>query len=89
MIIASEKVSTVRVEAGESVSIKFQAVLRRNYGFSVFINVNQVLNGDDIDPPEDIAPEKIPLLKYAPMTSFDVERSFQPTNTLSQVKDNE
>jgi hypothetical protein len=34
-------------------------------GFSTFINVCQILNGDDVDPPEDIAPEKIPLSEYA------------------------
>jgi hypothetical protein len=32
--------------------------------------------GDDADPPEGIAPEKTPLLKYAPVTSCDVERYF-------------
>jgi hypothetical protein len=31
---------------------------------------------DDVDLPEDMAPEKSPLLKYAPVTSCDVERSF-------------
>jgi hypothetical protein len=35
-----------------------------------------VLNGDDVYPPEYIAPEKIPLLNYAPVTSCDVESSF-------------
>jgi hypothetical protein len=31
---------------------------------------------NDVKPPEDIASEKIPFLKYAPVTSCDAERSF-------------
>jgi hypothetical protein len=31
---------------------------------------------DHVDPPKDTAPEKIPLLKYAPVTSCDAEISF-------------
>jgi hypothetical protein len=66
----------VKGEAGETVSMKLQAVLKRNPGFFTFPSVWQVLNGDDVDPSEDIAPEKIPLLKHTPVTSCDVERSF-------------
>jgi hypothetical protein len=36
---ASEKLSVVKGEAGESVSTKMQAVLKRNSGFSTFISV--------------------------------------------------
>jgi hypothetical protein len=43
--------------------------------FSAFTSVCQVLHGDDVEPLEDIAPEKIPLLKYTPVTACDVERS--------------
>jgi hypothetical protein len=53
-----------------------QAVLKRNYGFSTFTSVCQVPNGDNVDPPEHTAPEKIPLLKYAPVISCEEERSF-------------
>jgi hypothetical protein len=48
-------------------------VLKRNPGFSTFTSVCQVLNGDDVDPPEDTSPENIPLLKYTPVTSCDAE----------------
>jgi hypothetical protein len=58
----SVKLSVVEVETGESASTKLQVVLKRNPGFSTFTSVCQVLNGDDVDPSEDIAPEKIPLL---------------------------
>jgi hypothetical protein len=65
---------------------KFQAVLKRNPGFSTFASLCQVFNWDDVDPPEDIAPEKMPLLIYAPVISCDVEKSFQPTNRFYQIK---
>jgi hypothetical protein len=73
---ASEKLSVVKGEAGESVSTKLQVVLKRNPGFLTFTSVCQVLNGDDADPSEDIAPEKIPLLKYPPVMSCDAEYFF-------------
>jgi hypothetical protein len=82
---ASEKLSVVKGEAGESVSNKLQATLKRSPGFSTFTCVCQVLNGDDVDHPEDIAPENIPLLKYAPVTCCD---PFKPTNIFYQVKEN-
>jgi hypothetical protein len=66
----------VKGETGKSVSSKLQAVLKRNSGFPTFSSVRQVHNGDDVCPPEDIAPEKIPLLKYAPVASCDEEKSF-------------
>jgi hypothetical protein len=51
-------------------------VLKRNPGFSTFTSVCKVLNGDDVEPPADIAHKEIPLLKYAPETSCDEESSF-------------
>jgi hypothetical protein len=74
--IENEKLSVVKRDAGESVSTMFQAVLKRNPGFLAFTSVCLVLNGDDVDSPEDIAPEKIPLLKYAQVSSCDAERYF-------------
>jgi hypothetical protein len=74
---ASGNLSVVKSEAGDSVPIKLQAAIKRNPRFPTSTSVYcQVLNGDDVEPPEDITPEKIPLLKCAPLTSCDVERSF-------------
>jgi hypothetical protein len=47
----------VKGKAGEDVSTKLQAVVKRNPGFSIFTSVCQVLNGSGVDPPEDIASE--------------------------------
>jgi hypothetical protein len=66
---ASEKLNVAKGEAGESVGSELQVVLKRN-------PVCQVPNGDDVDPPEGISPEKIPLLKYTLVTTCDVEQSF-------------
>jgi hypothetical protein len=56
----SEKLRAMKWEAGESVSTKFQAVLKRNLDFSTITSVCHILNGDDVDPLEDISPEKVP-----------------------------
>jgi hypothetical protein len=48
---ASEKLSVVIEETGESVSTKLQLLLKRNTEFSTFTSICQVLNGDDVDPP--------------------------------------
>jgi hypothetical protein len=41
---ASEKLSAVKGEAGESISAELQVVLKRNPGFLTFTSVCQVLN---------------------------------------------
>jgi hypothetical protein len=51
-------------------------VLKENPRFSTFASVCQVLNGDDVDPFEDIALVNISTLRYIPVISYDVERSF-------------
>jgi hypothetical protein len=55
---------------------EFITMLKRKPVFSTFTSVYQVLNRDSVDPPEDIAHNEIPLLKFATVTSCDVERSF-------------
>jgi hypothetical protein len=57
---ASEQLSIVKGEAGRS-GHQVAGGVKKNPGFSTFTSVCQVLNGDDVDLPEDIAPEKIPL----------------------------
>jgi hypothetical protein len=67
----------VKGEGDENVHNKLQELLKRNTGFSTFTSVCQVLNGDDIDPPlKTFAPEKISMLKYAPVTSCDAKKRF-------------
>jgi hypothetical protein len=51
------------------VSTKLKAVLQRNTCILTFTSVCKVLIGDNVDPLDDTAPEKIPLLKCVPVTS--------------------
>jgi hypothetical protein len=73
---AEVKVGAVWGEIGEKIYRKFQEVLKRNPGYSTFIAVRKILNGEDTDPPGDISPGKFHLLKFTLVTSCDVERSF-------------
>jgi hypothetical protein len=43
-------------------------------GYSTSMAMRKILEGEDTDPPEDISPGKF-LLKFALVTSCDVERS--------------
>jgi hypothetical protein len=69
--------------------MKLQAVLKRNPEMSTVTNFCQVLNGDDVDPPEDIVSEKISFMKYAPMASCDVESSFSSYKHILSDKGNQ
>jgi hypothetical protein len=55
---AEVKLSAVRGETGEKVYRKFQAVWKRNPGYSTFMAVCKILDTEDTDPPEDISPGK-------------------------------
>jgi hypothetical protein len=68
------------------VSTQWQVLLKRISGFSAFTRVCQVLYWDDVDPAEDTAPEKIPLIKYAHVTFCNVERSFSAYKHILSVK---
>jgi hypothetical protein len=73
---AEMKLRAVRGETGEKVYRKFRAVLKRNLGYSTFMAVLKILDREDTDPLQDTSPGKCNLLKSAPVTSCDVERSF-------------
>jgi hypothetical protein len=47
------------------------------------------LNGDDVYPQGDIAPKKIPLLKFASVTSSDVKISFSAYQHIPSDKDSQ
>lgn len=69
--------SDVRGDIGQKVVNKLEAVLARNPGYKTFVNVCKILGGEEVEnPPANISPGKYHLLKFAPATSCDVERSF-------------
>lgn len=73
---AEMKLNTVQGETGMKIVQKFQSVLKRNPGYATFKTVCRILDGEETEVPENISPGKCHLLKYAPVTSCDVERSF-------------
>lgn len=76
-------------DVGEKVRNKLNAVLERNPGYDSLLAVCEILSGKTRTPPEDISPNYIPLLKYAPVTTCDVERSFSAyKNILSDRRQN-
>lgn len=61
-------------EIGEQIRQKFDYVVHNNPGLSKMIDVAKILTGGMAEI--DFQPNEIAALKYAPMTSCDVERSF-------------
>lgn len=62
---------------------KLNSVLDKNEGFKILSKVSKILNGEIIDDLE-LDPYILSNLKYAPITSVDVERSF---STLKHLLD--
>jgi hypothetical protein len=73
---AEVKLSAVLGETSKKVYRKFQAVLKRNPGYSTFMAVRRIFEGEDTDPPEDISPGEFHILKFVPVTLSGVETSF-------------
>lgn len=75
---ASETLSVAKGEVGERVSTKLQVLFKKKlWVFNIYHCLSStVLNEDDVFAPENITPEKIPLLKYEPVTSCDAESNF-------------
>jgi hypothetical protein len=76
ILLNAEVKLSVRGETGEKVYRKFQAVLKRNPGYSTFMAVCKILNGEDTNSSDDISLGKFHLLKFAPVISCNLERSF-------------
>ena len=63
-------------EVGDKVSTKLNAVLNRKPGYSTLHTIYCICNGETVESIENILPSTIPLYKYAPVMTCDVERSF-------------
>lgn len=61
-------------EKAEQIRAKFQFIVSNNPGIETIAQFCQILSGEHVNC--DISPNLIPLYKYAPLTSCDVERSF-------------
>jgi hypothetical protein len=69
------QLGAVRGEIGEKVHRKFPAVRGRHPGYSTLQSVCKIMSGEEDDLP-DFSLEKVHLLKFAPVTSCDIERPF-------------
>lgn len=62
---------------GELFFKKLNSVLNKNEGFKILSKISKILNGEFLDNDDvQLDPDIISNLKYAPITSVDVERSF-------------
>ena len=61
---------------GEIVSSKLERVAAKNPGLELLFQVKDVLDGRSIHDFECYTAEEVAALKYCPVTSCDVERSF-------------
>lgn len=63
-------------ETGKKVKNKWDNVLNKNVGFSLLEKVSRVISGESVNVPVSIDVSIVPNLKFAPLTSVSVERSF-------------
>uniref|UniRef100_A0A1I8BS78 Dimer_Tnp_hAT domain-containing protein n=1 Tax=Meloidogyne hapla TaxID=6305 RepID=A0A1I8BS78_MELHA len=80
------KIAQSKGQIGESVLKKFNNVLEKNPAsdLKILIDVAKVLTGGESE--FDLEPDKIASLKYAPITSVDVERSFSAYKSIITEK---
>lgn len=72
---------------GDQVRLKLDKVLENNPDFGKLIDIAKVLTGGEAEI--DMAPDKLASMKFAPMTSCDVERSFSVyKNVLAENRTN-
>lgn len=70
------KLETIPAKEGEILRVKYQAVLSRNPGHKTMKTISKILKGDEEDLPPGMTPEDVALLKYCPLVTAEVERSF-------------
>jgi hypothetical protein len=74
-----EKICKVPGKIGQKVKQKFFEIIEKNAGYHSLQKANRILMGDFQDNNLQLSPQVrviISALKYAPITSVDVERSF-------------
>ncbi|CAH1988080.1 unnamed protein product [Acanthoscelides obtectus] len=85
-----EEISLIPGEIGNKIRVKRESVLSRNPGYQQIKNVCYILRGQNqSDPDIKMKPSDIASLKFAPITSCDVERSFSAfKNVLTNKRHN-
>ncbi|CAH1995587.1 unnamed protein product [Acanthoscelides obtectus] len=78
-----EELSLIPGETGNKIRVKWESVLSCSPGYQQIKNVCYILRGQNqIDPDIKMKPSDIASLKFAPITSCDVERSFSAFKNL-------
>lgn len=78
-------IDKAQYKIGKAVQLKMKTVLEKNTGFKSICTVSKILNGEEVSKlelPEDLNLDDIAYLKFSPITSVDVERSFSSYKTL-------
>jgi len=78
IISARDRLLECNGRVADKVKNKLSLILQKNKGFKTLQSINKILNGesDEDNFSCNLTPRQISLLKYAPTTSCDVERSF-------------
>lgn len=71
-----DKINSIPGSTGEMLQSKLTSVLAKNPGLEAFGKVGKVLEGKNVALPEGISPGDAAALKFCPLVSVDVERSF-------------
>ena len=74
--ILEEKLAVVPGDIGQRVRNKLHDVLKRNPGYKALLQLNNYLSGCGTELPDQVSPSLVPIFKFAPTTSVDVERTF-------------
>jgi len=73
------KIQQIKNDKGKIVQLKLKKVLEKNTGFKKNCTISKILEGTKITRtslPEDLNFDDIAFMRYAPITSVDVKRSF-------------
>ena len=79
---AHEKISKIPGKIGKVVQNKLNSVLGNNPGAKVLREISKIINGDQGELPEFWSASDAASLKYCPVQSADVERSFSVYKTV-------
>lgn len=74
---ADQRIGLIPGPKGAFFKAKMNSVLKKNSALKLMQQVNDVLQGDENSTvPQNMSPEDLTNLKYCPLSSVDVERSF-------------
>ena len=79
---AHQKIKKVPGKIGKSVQEKLDYVLSKNKGEKILREISKLIDGEDGSLPEGWSTSDVANMKYCPVQSVDVERSFSVYKTV-------